>query len=82
MRMVRPTMHMVFRDHAISDLIGFVYSGMPPRTRLRHLITTSRNLRKPVLDKGRDAVVLNHSRWRECVGILPEVRARVSAPFL
>ena len=23
-------MHVVFRDHHLSDLIGFVYSGMPP----------------------------------------------------
>ena len=23
-------MHMVFRDHTISDMIGFVYSGMDP----------------------------------------------------
>ena len=26
-------MHMVFRDHRLSDLIGFVYSGMPARGR-------------------------------------------------
>ena len=25
-------MHMVFRDHSLSDLIGFVYSGVPAKT--------------------------------------------------
>src|SRR5205085_5296565 len=31
-------MHLLFRDHAISDLIGFVYSGMPPNEAASHLI--------------------------------------------
>jgi alpha-amylase/alpha-mannosidase (GH57 family) len=50
-------MHMVFRDHAISDLIGFVYSGMPPADAARHLISSIKEAAKPVLAKGRDAVV-------------------------
>jgi alpha-amylase/alpha-mannosidase (GH57 family) len=50
-------MHMVFRDHTISDLIGFVYSGMPPVDAARHLINNIKEAAKPVLDKGRDAVV-------------------------
>src|SRR5579862_6047530 len=51
------TMHMVFRDHTISDLIGFVYSGMPPADAARHLIGNIKEAAKPVLAKGRDAVV-------------------------
>ncbi len=51
------TMHMVFRDHTISDLIGFVYSGMPAADAARHLIGNIRDAAKPVLAKGRDAVV-------------------------
>src|SRR5690348_432380 len=51
------TMHLVFRDHTISDLIGFVYSGMPPADAARHLITNIKEAAKPVLAKGRDAVV-------------------------
>jgi len=51
------TMHLVFRDHTISDLIGFVYSGMPPTDAARHLIGNIRNAAQPVLAKGRDAVV-------------------------
>src|ERR1700687_2876755 len=51
------TMHMVFRDHTISDLIGFVYSGMPPAEAARHLISNIKEAAKPVLAKGRDAVV-------------------------
>ena len=50
-------MHMLFRDHTISDLIGFVYSGMPPADAARHLIGNIREAAKPVLAKGRDAVV-------------------------
>src|SRR3954471_21330606 len=50
-------MHLVFRDHTISDLIGFVYSGMPPDDAARHLINSIKDAARPVLDKGRDAVV-------------------------
>ena len=51
------TMHLVFRDHTISDLIGFVYSGMPPVDAARHLIENIKEAAKPVLAQGRDAVV-------------------------
>jgi alpha-amylase/alpha-mannosidase (GH57 family) len=50
-------MHMVFRDHTISDLIGFVYSGMPPADAARHLIRNIKDAAQPVLSQGRDAVV-------------------------
>ena len=50
-------MHMVFRDHTLSDLIGFVYSGMPRADAARHLINNIKDAAKPTLDKGRDAVV-------------------------
>jgi alpha-amylase/alpha-mannosidase (GH57 family) len=50
-------MNMVFRDHTLSDLIGFVYSGMPPADAARHLIQNIRQAAQPVLDMGRDAVV-------------------------
>src|SRR6202162_3613412 len=50
-------MNLVFRDHTISDLIGFVYSGMHPADAARHLIGNIREAAKPVLAKGRDAVV-------------------------
>jgi hypothetical protein len=50
-------MHMVFRDHTISDLIGFVYSGMPPVDAARHLISNIKDAARPVMEKGRDAVV-------------------------
>ncbi len=50
-------MHLVFRDHTISDLIGFVYSGMPPAEAARHLINNIKEAARPVLAKGRDAVV-------------------------
>jgi alpha-amylase/alpha-mannosidase (GH57 family) len=50
-------MHLVFRDHTISDLIGFVYSGMPPADAATHLINNIKDAARPVLDRGRDAVV-------------------------
>ena len=51
------TMHMVFRDHTISDLIGFVYSGMPAAEAATHLIQNIKNAAAPVLAQGRDAAV-------------------------
>ncbi|MFL6445653.1 MAG: hypothetical protein ACJ713_17695, partial [Candidatus Sulfotelmatobacter sp.] len=50
-------MHLVFRDHTLSDLIGFVYSGMPPADAAQHLMNNIKDAARPVLDKGRDAVV-------------------------
>jgi len=51
------TMHLVFRDHTISDLIGFVYSGMPPAEAAQHLLNNIKQAAQPVLARGRDAVV-------------------------
>ena len=50
-------MHMVFRDHRLSDLIGFVYSGMPAQDAANHLIKNIRDSAQPVLDRGKDAVI-------------------------
>ena len=50
-------MRLVFRDHTISDLIGFVYSGMAPQDAAGHLIYNIKQAAQPVLNQGRDAVV-------------------------
>jgi len=50
-------MDLVFRDHHISDLIGFVYSGMPAREAADHLIQNIKDAAQPVLQKGKNAVV-------------------------
>jgi alpha-amylase/alpha-mannosidase (GH57 family) len=50
-------MHMVFRNHRLSDLIGFVYSGMPAADAAQHLIQNIKESAQPVLEKGRNAVV-------------------------
>jgi hypothetical protein len=50
-------MHLIFRDRAISDLIGFVYSGMPAEDAASHLVSTIKESAEPVLRKGMDAVV-------------------------
>ena len=53
----KAAMHLVFRDHTISDLIGFVYSGMPPNDAAGHLLHNIKEAAWPVLAQGRDAVV-------------------------
>jgi alpha-amylase/alpha-mannosidase (GH57 family) len=50
-------MHLVFRDHTISDLIGFVYSGMAPADAASHLMHNIKQAAQPVLAQGRDAVI-------------------------
>jgi alpha-amylase/alpha-mannosidase (GH57 family) len=50
-------MHMIFRDHTISDLIGFVYSGMPAEEAAHHLINNIKHAAQPILDKGKDVVM-------------------------
>jgi len=41
----------------LSDLIGFVYSGMPPADAARHLIENIKRSAQPVIDAGKNAVV-------------------------
>jgi len=50
-------MHMIFRDHTISDLVGFVYSGMSPLEAAGHLMHNIKQAAEPVLNKGKDAVI-------------------------
>ncbi len=50
-------MHLLFRDHALSDLVGFVYSGMPAQEAAHHLIRNIKEAAQPVLAKGNDAMV-------------------------
>jgi alpha-amylase/alpha-mannosidase (GH57 family) len=50
-------MNLIFRDHTISDLIGFVYSGMAPQEAAQHLMHNIKESAQPVLDAGHDAVV-------------------------
>ena len=50
-------MHLIFRDHTISDLVGFVYSGMPPQEASHHLIENIRQAAQPLLAKGQDAMI-------------------------
>jgi alpha-amylase/alpha-mannosidase (GH57 family) len=50
-------MHLVFRDHTISDMIGFVYSGMDPADAAGHLLRNIKDAAQPVFAQGRDAVV-------------------------
>jgi alpha-amylase/alpha-mannosidase (GH57 family) len=51
------TMNMVFRDHSLSDLIGFVYSGVPAKEAAEDFLRRVKESAAPVLAKGRDVVV-------------------------
>ena len=50
-------MNLIFRDHSISDLIGFVYSGMPAREAASHLMKSIKDSAQPVMQKGSDVIV-------------------------
>jgi alpha-amylase/alpha-mannosidase (GH57 family) len=50
-------LHVVFRDHSLSDLIGFVYSGVPASEAAGDFIRRVKESAEPVLATGRDAVV-------------------------
>ena len=50
-------MNMIFRDHTLSDLIGFVYSGMPPQEAANNLVQKIKESAQPLLSRGQDAMV-------------------------
>jgi alpha-amylase/alpha-mannosidase (GH57 family) len=50
-------MNLLFRDHTLSDLIGFVYSGMPPQEAANNLITKIRDSARPLTQSGHDAII-------------------------
>jgi alpha-amylase/alpha-mannosidase (GH57 family) len=50
-------MNLVFRDHAISDLIGFVYSGMPAADAANHLMQRIQEAAQPLLNAGQDVLI-------------------------
>jgi hypothetical protein len=51
------TMHLLFRDHSISDLIGFVYGGMDAKDASAHLVQRIRDCAQPLVSRGIDPVV-------------------------
>jgi alpha-amylase/alpha-mannosidase (GH57 family) len=50
-------MNLLFRDHVISDLIGFVYSGMDSKAAASHFVESIKNSTQALLDKGEDATI-------------------------
>lgn len=50
-------MRLIFRDHFLSDLIGFVYSRMDAQSAARHFIDRIEENCRPLLAAGRDALV-------------------------
>ena len=75
-------MHLLFRDHTISDLIGFVYSGMPPQDAANNLISKIKDSAQAGGGKRPRCGGSDHSGWRKRVGILSAIGARVSAALL
>jgi len=75
-------MHLVFRDHSLSDLIGFVYSGVPAKNAAEDMLRRIRHAAQPLLDAGRDCRGLHHPRRRERVGVLSPIRSRIPAPLV
>ncbi len=49
--------HMLFRDHTLSDLIGFVYSGIPAADAASHLVSRIKDCAQASSDKRRDVMV-------------------------
>jgi hypothetical protein len=49
-------MRMIFRDHQLSDLIGFVYSGMGATDAAADFLRRIRDNCRPILESGRDAL--------------------------
>src|ERR1700730_15311358 len=50
-------MNLLFRDHTLSDLIGFVYSGMPPQDAANNLIHKIKESAQTIIANGQDAVI-------------------------
>ncbi len=50
-------MNLIFRDHTLSDLIGFVYSGMPPQEAASNLIQKIKESAHPLISNGQDAMI-------------------------
>jgi alpha-amylase/alpha-mannosidase (GH57 family) len=50
-------MNLIFRDHTLSDLIGFVYSGMPPQDAATNLIHKIKESAQSIIAKGQDAIL-------------------------
>ncbi len=53
----RTEMHMVFRDHYLSDLIGFVYAGMDAKEAAAHFVRKIKESAQPLVGHGRQPVV-------------------------
>ena len=72
---------LVPRSH-LSDLIGFVYSGMPAKEAAEHFIEPLKKLRSRCLKTGQDAIVPIILDGENAWEYLSAVRKRISAPAL
>ena len=73
---------MVFRDHFLSDLVGFVYSRMGAAPAAADLVSRIRENCRGHPGRGTRRAGSHHSRWRERLGILRGKRAPIPAGTL
>lgn len=52
-----PPIHVLFRDHSLSDLIGFVYSGMEAQAAAENFIQKIRESAQSIVEQGKDATI-------------------------
>ena len=78
-------MSMLFRDHFLSDLIGFVYSRMEPAAAAHHFLDRIRENCATIHDSGRDALVPiildGENAWEYLRPQRPAVPARALPPY-
>ena len=75
-------MNLLFRDHTLSDLIGFVYSGMPPQDAANNLMQKIRECGGAIVVARARCGCSHHFGRRKRVGILSAVGARIPAQVL
>ena len=73
------SMRLIFRDHFMSDLIGFVYSKMEPSHAAADFLHRIRQNCAGILARGPRRPGADHSGRRECLGILSPQRPSLPA---
>ena len=72
-------MRMIFRDHFLSDQVGFVYSRIGAEEAAAHFLDRIRENTRDALRTRRGCAGSDHSGWRERLGVLRSQRPAISA---
>ncbi len=76
------SMRLIFRDHFLSDLIGFVYSGMDAAHAAADFLHRIRENCRRYSGRGPRCAGADHSGWRKRLGILRSQRPALPARAL